>query len=134
MKLKLLLLVAGLILTGCSSPLLRPATTVLSGAGGGAIGSVISRGHPAGAAIGAGVGAALSETAYYAVSKSRQRAIELEAQGRISDQMKSQYWQQQYRHWPRPSPTLQVPVPLPERITPDGVRLVPSTEFITLHP
>ena len=135
MKLKLpLLLGAVLTCTGCTSSLLRPATTVLAGAAGGVIGGALSNGRPTGIAGGAAAGVILSETAYYAASKSKQRAFDAGYQQALSDEMKSQYWQQQFRHWPASSPTLQLPVPRPERITPDGVRLVPSTEFITLHP
>jgi len=134
MKSKLLLLGAVLTCTGCTSSLLRPATTVLAGAGGAIIGGALSNGRPAGIAGGAAAGILLSETAHYAASKSKQRAFDAGYQQALSDEMKSQYWQQQFRHWPSPSPTLQLPVPRPGRITPDGVRLVPSTDYITIHP
>lgn len=113
---------------------MRPATTLVAGAAGGVIGGALSNGRPAGIAGGAAAGVLLSETAYHAASKSRQRAFDAGYQQALSDQMKAQYWQQQFRHWPAASPTFRLPVPQPERITPDGVRLVPSTEFITIHP
>ena len=134
MKLLLLPLIGAVVIcTGCTSSLMRPATTLVAGAAGGVIGGALSNGRPAGIAGGAAAGIALSESAYYAASKSKQRAFEEGYQQALSDQMKAQYWQQQFRHWPAASSTVQLPVPLPERMTPDGVRLVPSTEFINLH-
>ena len=133
MKLILLLLGSVLAFTGCSSPLLRPVTTALLSGGGAAVGSVVSRGHPVGAAVGGLGGAAISETAFHIKTKSEQRAYEAGRKEAFAAQVKSQYWQQQYRHWPAPSTTMELPVPLPERITPDGVRLVPSIEFIQVR-
>ena len=134
MKTKIILLGLLFTLTGCSRKLLRPVTTVLSGAAGGVIGSVLTDGRPAGAAGGAAAGVLLSETAHFAASKSRQRAFDAGYQQALSDQTKAQYWQQQFRHGPASPSALQLPVPLPERITPDGVRLVPSTELISIQP
>ncbi len=135
MKLLLLPLIGAVVIcTGCTSSFMRPATTLVAGAAGGVIGGALSNGRPAGIAGGAAAGVLLSETAHYAASKSKQRAFENGYQQALSDQMKAQYWQQQFRHWPASSSTVQLPVPLPERVTPDGVRLVPSTEYIKLHP
>ena len=134
MKLLLLPLIGAVVIcTGCTSSLMRPATTLVAGAAGGVIGGALSNGRPSGIAGGAAAGVLLSETAHYAASKSKQRAYDAGYQQALADEMKYQYWQQQFRHWPMPSPTLQLPVPRPERITPDGVRLVPSTEYITIH-
>ena len=127
-------LIGAVLFTGCSSSLMRPATTLVAGTAGAVIGGALSNGRPAGIAGGAAAGVLLSETAYYAASKSKQRAFEEGCVLARSDQMKAQYWQQQFRHWPASSSTVQLPEPLPERVSPDGVRLVPSTEYIQLHP
>ncbi len=134
MNAKSFLCVSVLTLTGCSSPLLRPITSTILSGGGAAAGSILSDGHPGGAAAGAAVGTALSETFFHLKSTSERRAYQNGYQQARSDQMKEEYWRIQFLHRPEASPALQLPVRQPERITPDGVRLVPSTEIITLHP
>jgi len=129
-----LFVVPVLTLTGCSSPLLRPLTTVLFSGGGAAAGSALSHGSPFGAAGGAVAGAVASETLYQLKTKSEQRAFQTGYQQALSDETKSQYWQQQFRQAPTAAPLLRLPVPQPERVTADGVRLVPSTGFLSIHP
>ena len=121
-------------LTGCSSSLVRPVSNALLSGGGAAAGSILGRGNPAAAAGGAALGSALSEGLFQWKTRSEQRAFQTGYQQALSDQIKGEYWRQQFQHLPAPSTTMSVPVPLPERVTPDGVRLVPSTEYIQIHP
>ncbi len=122
------------LLSGCSSSLFRPLTTGLAATGGAALGSTLTRHSLAGAAAGAAGGVILSEGFQQLKSSSEKKAFQNGYQQALSDQIKEEFWRQQFQHLPSSSSTLQVPVPMPERITPDGVRLVPSTEFIPIHP
>ena len=134
MKSILFLITTTLTLTGCSSTLMRPITTAALSSGGAALGSHLTDGDSGGAAGGAFIGAAVSEGAFHLKAKSEQRAYRNGYRQALSDQTKAQYWQQQFQHYPVSSPTMQLPVPLPERVTSDGVRLVPSVELIPIHP
>lgn len=132
MKTHLLFFALTTMLSGCSW--VRPLTNTLAATGGAALGSTLTHNSAAGAAGGAAGGLILSETFFHLKSKSEQKAFQSGYQQALSDQIKTEFWHQQLQHLPAPSSLMQIPVPLPERMTPDGVRLVPSTEFIPIHP
>ena len=102
-----------LALAGCSSSPVRPVSNAI----------------PSGRGVEGGSGP--SQGMFHLKTKSEQRAYQSGYQEALSDQIKDEYWRQQFQHWP--APALSVPVLLPERVTPDGVRLVPSTEHLTIH-
>lgn len=134
MKTHLLLLVLIAGLTGCSTPMLRPITNTLAATGGAALGSTLLRNRAAGAAAGAAGGVVLTESFFHLKSRAEQKAFKSGYEEALSDQIKTEFWRQTLRHQPSDGSFLQVPIPLPERVTPDGVRLVPATEFIPIHP
>ena len=108
-------LLAVLALAGCSSSPVRPVSNAI----------------PSGRGVEGGSGP--SQGMFHLKTKSEQRAYQSGYQEALSDQIKDEYWRLQFRHRPDPSNSLSVPVLLPERVTPDGVRLVPSTEYIKIH-
>ena len=133
MKFHLVLFLTLLVFTGCSSPLLRPATTVIAGGAGAAGGSILGDGRPAPAALGSMLGTAASETFFGLKSGAEKKAHRAGYEQALGDQARSEYWRLQQQHLPDAPPVLRLPVPLPGRVAPDGVRIQPTTQFIEIH-
>ncbi|MBL9166651.1 MAG: hypothetical protein JNN07_02845 [Verrucomicrobiales bacterium] len=127
------MLLALISTVGCANPWGRLLTDAAAGAGGGRLASELSKGDPGYTALGtvAGIGAAEGARAWK-LSRDK-KAEEATTQRRRGQETKETYFQQQERHRPKTSSTLQVPVPLPERVTQDGVRLEPATQWIEIH-
>ena len=133
MKTFCLLSLGLLVLTGCSSPMLHGVTTVLAGGAGAAGGALLGKGRPEFATGGAALGVAASELFHHQKSVAEKKAFRTGYEQALGDQARSEYWRQLQQHLPTGPSLLRFPVPQPERITPDGVRLQPNTQFIEIH-
>ena len=79
------------LFTGCAA-VTRTATDVGLGAGGAALGGVLSKGNPAAIAGGAVGGVALGEGLHYANSKQNEQSYQTGCDKGRSDAVKQQYW------------------------------------------
>jgi hypothetical protein len=79
------------LFTGCAA-VTRTATDVGLGAGGAALGGVLSKGNPAAIAGGAVGGVALGEGLHYANSKQNDQSYQTGCDKGRSDAVKQQYW------------------------------------------
>lgn len=130
---KPLLMVLILSSAGCANPWGRGFTDALAGSGAGYIVSRATRGNPGYTALGAVGGVAAAEGLRAWKLKHDQKAVESADQARLGHETKAEYFNRQAQQRPMSSPTQLIPVPLPERVTQDGVRLEPSTQWIEIH-
>jgi hypothetical protein len=122
-----------LLVTGCS--LLRPATDIAAGAGGGVLADELSHGNPAITAAGAAGGVLLSEGGFYLAGLEATNAYTAGYEKGRSDAVKQQYWilvnQQHQRNSPPENISLYA-IPVPEQ-TVDGVILNPTTKYLRIE-
>ena len=128
-------LACGLCLfTGCAAAT-RTATDVGLGAGGAAIGGVLSKGDPVAIAGGAAGGVLLGEGLHYANSKQNDKSYQTGYDKGRSDAVKQQYWlyvsMQQAKAGNEGRVRL-YEVHLPEQ-TIDGVIFKPTTQFLRIE-
>ena len=132
MKCFIPILFVPLLVTGCS--LLRPATDVAAGAGGGVLADELSHGNPAITAAGAAGGVLLSEGGFYLADLQATNAFTAGYEKGRSDAVKQQYWlyiaMQQQRN--QVGSVRLYPVQLPEQRI-DGVTFQPSTKFLRIE-
>ena len=132
MKLKLLF-IACVFVSGCS--LVRPASDVALGAGGGVLASQLSHGNAGLTAAGAAGGVLLSEGGFYLASLQATNAYTAGYEKGRSDAVKQQYWilvnQQQQRNSALDNVSLYA-IPVPEQ-TVDGVILNPTTKYLRIE-
>lgn len=130
---RLILFLAVLSTVGCANPVGRILTDSAAGASGGFLGSELSNGNPAYTALGTAAGIGVAEGVRGRKLWRERKDAEAAKQSLRGQATKEEYFWQQSQHRPQVSPTLQVPIPLPERVTKDGVRLEPTTEWIEIH-
>lgn len=130
---KQILLVLIVSATGCTNPWGRVFTDAAAGSGAGFITSTVTRGNPAYTALGTVGGIAAAEGIRALKLRQDRKTSESIDQARLGQETKADYFSRQAGQRPVSSPTQQIPVPLPERVTQDGVRLEPSTEWIEIH-
>ena len=122
------------LFTGCAA-VTRTTTDVALGAGGAALGGVLSKGNPAAIAGGAVGGIALGEGLHYANSKQNDQSYQTGCDKGRSDAVKQQYWlyvsMQQARAGDEGRVRL-YEVHLPEQVI-DGVIFQPTTQFIRIE-
>lgn len=122
------------LFTGCAA-LTRTATDVGLGAGGAAIGGVLSKGNPVAIAGGAAGGVLLGEGLHYANGKQNDKSYQTGYDKGRSDAVKQQYWlyvsMQQARAGNEGRVRL-YEVHLPEQ-TIDGVIFKPTTQFLRIE-
>jgi hypothetical protein len=122
------------LFTGCAA-VTRTATDVGLGAGGAAIGGVLSKGNPVAIAGGAAGGVLLGEGLHYANSKQNDKSYQTGYDKGRSDAVKQQYWlyvsMQQARAGNEGRVRL-YEVHLPEQ-TIDGVIFKPTTQFLRIE-
>ena len=122
------------LFTGCAA-VTRPVTDVALGAGGAALGGVLSKGNPAAIAGGAAGGVLLGEGLHYANSKQNDKSYQTGYDKGRSDAVKQQYWlyvsMQQARAGNEGRVRL-YEVRLPEQ-TIDGVIFKPTTQFLRIE-
>ena len=122
------------LFTGCAA-VTRPVTDVALGAGGAALGGVLSKGNPAAIAGGAAGGVLLGEGLHYANSKQNDKSYQTGYDKGRSDAVKQQYWlyvsMQQARAGNEGRVRL-YEVHLPEQ-TIDGVIFKPTTQFLRIE-
>lgn len=122
-----------LIITGCA--LVRPASDMALGAGGGALANQLSNGNPYITAGGAAGGVLLSEGAFYLADKQATNAYIAGYEKGRSDAAKQQYWilvhQQQQKNSVPENISLYA-IPVPEQ-TIDGVILNPTTKYLRIE-
>jgi hypothetical protein len=127
---------AGLVclFTGCAA-MTRTATDVGLGAGGAAIGGVLSKGNPVAIAGGAAGGVLLGEGLHYANGKQNDKSYQTGYDKGRSDAVKQQYWlyvsMQQAKAGNEGRVRL-YEVHLPEQ-TIDGVIFKPTTQFLRIE-
>jgi hypothetical protein len=122
------------LFTGCAA-VTRTATDVGLGAGGAAIGGVLSKGNPVAIAGGAAGGVLLGEGLHYANSKLNDQSYQTGYDKGRSDAVKQQYWlfvaMQQAKAGDEGRVRL-YEVHLPEQ-TIDGVIFKPTTQFLRIE-
>jgi hypothetical protein len=122
------------LFTGCAA-VTRSVTDVGLGAGGAAIGGVLSKGNPVAIAGGAAGGVLLGEGLHYANSKQNDQSYQTGYDKGRSDAVKQQYWlyvsMQQARAGDEGRVRL-YQVHLPEQ-TIDGVIFKPTTQFLRIE-
>ncbi len=122
------------LFTGCAA-VTRTATDVGLGAGGAAIGGVLSKGNPVAIAGGAAGGVLLGEGLHYANSKQNDKSYQTGYDKGRSDAVKQQYWlfvaMQQAKAGDEGRVRL-YEVHLPEQ-TIDGVIFKPTTQFLRIE-
>ena len=122
------------LFTGCAA-VTRTATDVALGAGGAAIGGVLSKGNPVAIAGGAAGGVLLGEGLHYANSKQNDKSYQTGYDKGRSDAVKQQYWlyvsMQQAKAGDEGRVRL-YEVHLPEQ-TIDGVIFKPTTQFLRIE-
>lgn len=122
-----------LIITGCA--LVRPASDMALGAGGGALANQLSNGNPYITAGGAAGGVLLSEGAFYLADKQATNAYIAGYEKGRSDAVKQQYWilvHQQQQQNSVPENISLYAIPVPEQ-TIDGVILNPTTKYLRIE-
>ncbi len=129
-----LLCLIPLLLTGCS--IVRPASDIAAGAGGGALANQLSDGNVGITAAGAAGGVLLSEGAYYLAGLQATNAFIAGYDKGRSDAVKQQYWilvnQQQQRRNAAPQNVSLYAIPVPQQ-TIDGVILKPTTKYLRIE-
>lgn len=133
MKYFIPILFVPLFFTGCS--LLRPATDIAAGAGGGVLADELSHGNPAITAAGAAGGVLLSEGGFYLASLQATNAYTAGYEKGRSDAVKQQYWilvNQQRQQNSAPQNISLYAIPIPEQ-TVDGVILNPTTKYLRIE-
>ncbi len=134
MKRVLCLFSLSVLVTGCSAPLGRVLVDAGAGAGGAVIGNALSGGDLGFTALGGAGGVALAEGARELSERAKQRHARDTAESILGREAKSDYWRRQQEHRGKESSGSQFyPVPLPERVTPDGVRLEPGVQWIEIR-
>jgi len=122
------------LFTGCAA-VTRTATDVGLGAGGAAIGGVLSKGNPVAIAGGAAGGVLLGEGLHYANGKQNDKSYQTGYDKGRSDAVKQQYWlyvsMQQAKAGNEGRVRL-YEVHLPEQ-TIDGVIFKPTTQFLRIE-
>ena len=122
------------LFTGCAA-LTRTTTDVALGAGGAALGGVLSKGNPVAVVGGAAGGVLLGEGLHYANGKLNEQSYQTGYDKGRSDAVKQQYWlyvgMQQARAGDEGRVRL-YQVHLPEQ-TIDGVVFKPSTQFLRIE-
>ena len=122
------------LFTGCAA-LTRTTTDVALGAGGAAIGGVLSKGNPVAVVGGAAGGVLLGEGLHYANSKLNDQSYQTGYDKGRSDAVKQQYWlfvaMQQAKAGDEGRVRL-YEVHLPEQ-TIDGVIFKPTTQFLRIE-
>jgi hypothetical protein len=124
----------GCLFTGCNA-ITRPVTDVALGAGGAAIGGVLSQGNPSAIAGGAAGGVLLGEGLHYANSRQNDQSYKSGYDKGRSDAVKQQYWLYVSRQQGGAGDQGRVrlyPVHLPEQ-TIDGVIFQPTTQFLRIE-
>jgi hypothetical protein len=134
MKSHHLLCLIPLFLTGCA--MMRPASDIAAGAGGGALANQLSDGNVGLTAAGAAGGVLLSEGAFYLAGLQATNAFIAGYEKGRSDAVKQQYWilvnqQQQQRNASSENVSLYA-IPLPQQ-TVDGVILKPTTKYLRIE-
>jgi hypothetical protein len=121
------------LFTGCAA-VTRPITDVALGAGGAALGGVLSKGNPAAIAGGAAGGVLLGEGLHYANSKQNDKSYQDGYDKGRSDAVKQQYWlyvsMQQAKAGNEGRVRL-YEVHLPEQVI-DGVIFQPTTQLLRI--
>ena len=121
------------LFTGCAA-VTRPITDVALGAGGAALGGVLSKGNPAAIAGGAAGGVLLGEGLHYANSKQNDKSYQDGYDKGRSDAVKQQYWlyvsMQQAKTGDEGRVRL-YEVHLPEQVI-DGVIFQPTTQLLRI--
>ena len=121
------------LFTGCAA-VTRPVTDVALGAGGAALGGVLSKGNPAAIAGGAAGGVLLGEGLHYANSKQNDKSYQDGYDKGRSDAVKQQYWlyvsMQQAKAGNEGRVRL-YEVHLPEQVI-DGVIFQPTTQLLRI--
>jgi hypothetical protein len=122
------------LFTGCAA-MTRTATDVGLGAGGAAIGGVLSKGNPVAIAGGAAGGILLGEGLHYANSKQNDKSYQTGYDKGRSDAVKQQYWlyvsMQQAKAGDEGRVRL-YEVHLPEQVI-DGVIFKPTTQNLRVE-
>jgi hypothetical protein len=122
------------LFTGCAA-VTRTATDVGLGAGGAALGGVLSKGNPAAVAGGAVGGVVLGEGLHYANSKQNDKSYQTGYDKGRSDAVKQQYWlyvsMQQAKAGDEGRIRL-YQVHLPEQVI-DGVIFKPTTQNLRIE-
>jgi hypothetical protein len=122
------------LFTGCAA-VTRTTTDVALGAGGAALGGVLSKGNPAAIAGGAVGGVALGEGLHYANSKQNEQSYQTGYDKGRSDAVKQQYWlyvsMQQAKAGDEGRIRL-YQVHLPEQVI-DGVIFKPTTQNLRIE-
>jgi len=122
------------LFTGCAA-VTRPVTDVALGAGGAAIGGVLSKGNPLAIVGGAASGVLLGEGLHYANSKQNDQSYQTGYDKGRSDAVKQQYWifvaMQQAKAGDDGRVRL-YPVHLPEQVI-DGVIFKPTTQLLRIE-
>ena len=125
---------AACLFTGCAA-VTRTATDVGLGAGGAALGGVLSKGNPAAVAGGAVGGVVLGEGLHYANSKQNDMSYQTGYDKGRSDAVKQQYWlyvsMQQAKAGDEGRIRL-YQVHLPEQVI-DGVIFKPTTQNLRIE-
>lgn len=126
--------IAILILTGCSTAT-RTVTDVGLGAGGAALGGVLSKGNPYAIVGGAAGGVLLGEGIHYANSQLNDQSYQTGYDKGRSDAVKQQYWlyvQMQQSQAGDDGQVRLYEVHIPEQVI-DGVIFQPTTEFLRIE-
>ena len=121
------------LFTGCAA-VTRPVTDVALGAGGAALGGVLSKGNPAAIAGGAAGGVLLGEGLHYANSKQNDKSYQDGYDKGRSDAVKQQYWLYVSMQQQAGSGNHHVrlyEVHLPEQVI-DGVIFQPTTQLLRI--
>jgi hypothetical protein len=122
------------LFTGCAA-LTRTTTDVALGAGGAAIGGVLSKGNPVAIVGGAAGGVLLGEGLHYANSKQNDQSYQTGYDKGRSDAVKQQYWlyvSLQQANAGDEGRVRLYQVHLPEQ-TIDGVIFKPTTQFLRIE-
>jgi hypothetical protein len=122
------------LFTGCAA-VTRPVTDVALGAGGAAIGSVISKGNPTAIVGGAAGGVLLGEGLHYANSKQNDQSYQTGYDKGRSDAVKQQYWLYVSMQQAKAGDGGRVrlyEVHLPEQVI-DGVIFQPTTQLLRIE-
>jgi len=122
------------LFTGCAA-VTRSATDVALGAGGAALGGVLSKGNPTAIAGGAAGGVLLGEGLHYANGKLNDQSYQTGYDNGRSDAVKQQYWlyisMQQAKAGDNGRVRL-YEVHLPEQVI-DSVIFQPTTQFLRIE-
>lgn len=125
---------AACLFVGCAAAT-RTVTDVGLGAGGAALGGVLSKGNPYAIAGGAAGGALLGEGIHYANSQLNDQSYQTGYDKGRSDAVKQQYWlyvQMQQSQVGDDGQVRLYEVHIPEQVI-DGVIFQPTTEFLRIE-